>query len=313
VRRVLLLGKNGQLGWELQRSLSPLAELIALDRREVPAPSARFTGADAGQVLCGDLSLPDRLEATVRVLEPDVIVNAAAYTAVDQAETDEDAAHAINATAPGVLGRLCAEVGTWMVHYSSDYVFDGTGTEPWLETDATGPLSVYGKTKLEGEERIRASGCRHLILRTSWVYGARGANFAKTMLRLATEREVLRVIDDQIGAPTGADLLADVTAHALRGVANRAELGGTYHVAAKGETNWFEYARFVIEYARASGWSLKVARDGVCPVPTKAYPLPARRPGNSRLNCQKFEQAFSLHMPHWQDGVERLLGELAPE
>ena len=178
--------------------------------------------------------------------------------------------------------------------------------------DAVGPLSVYGKTKLEGEELIRASGCRHLILRTSWVYGARGENFAKTMLRLAAERETLRVIDDQIGAPTGADLLADVTAHALRGVVDRTDLVGTYHVAAKGETSWFEYARFVIESARAEGWTLKVTRDGVRPVPNSAYPLPARRPSNSRLNCKKFEKSFSLRMPHWQYGVERLLDELAP-
>lgn len=312
MRRVLLLGKNGQLGWELERSLAPLAELVALDRSDVPAASAGPGGEDTPQLLCGDLARLDRLEATVRALAPDVIVNAAAYTAVDKAETDEEAARAINATAPGVLGRLCAELGAWLIHYSTDYVFDGTGTTPWRETDTTGPLSVYGKTKLEGEERIRASGCRHLILRTSWVYGARGANFPKTMLRLAMEREALRVIDDQIGAPTGAELLADVTAHALRGAEARPDLGGTYHVAAKGETSWFEYARFVIERARSRGWSLKAARDGVCPVPTSAYPLPARRPGNSRLDCEKFEQAFALRMPHWQSGVERLLGELAP-
>lgn len=312
MRRILLLGKNGQLGWELQRSLAPLAELIALDRREVPAPSARLRGADARQFLCGDLGRLDRLETTIQVLAPDVIVNAAAYTSVDKAETDEDAARAINATAPGVLGRLCAELGALLVHYSTDYVFDGTGTEPWRETDAVGPLSVYGKTKLEGEELIRASGCRHLILRTSWVYGARGANFAKTMLRLAAEREALHVIDDQIGAPTGADLLADVTAHALRGVTGRNDLVGTYHVAAMGETSWFEYARFVIECALAKGWMLNVMSDGVRPVPNSAYPLPAQRPSNSRLNCKKFEKTFSLRMPHWQYGVERLLGELAP-
>jgi dTDP-4-dehydrorhamnose reductase len=311
VRRVLLLGKNGQLGWELQRALVPFAELIALDRREVPARSAGFEGTDARQLLCGDLSLLERLEATVRFLAPDVIVNAAAYTAVDKAETDEETARSINATAPGVLAKLCTELGAWLVHYSTDYVFNGTGSKPWQEADAIGPLGVYGKTKLEGEERIRASACRHLILRTSWVYGAHGANFAKTILRLASERETLRVVDDQIGAPTGADLLADVTAHALRGVADRPDLGGTYHVAAKGQTSWFEYARFVIECARESGWPLRVAPEGVFPVPTSAYSLPARRPSNSRLNCQKFEQAFTLRLPSWQYGVRRLLGELA--
>jgi dTDP-4-dehydrorhamnose reductase len=263
-------------------------------------------------VLCGDLGRLEELEATVRLLAPDVIVNAAAYTAVDKAETDEEGARAINAIAPGALARLCVELGAWMVHYSTDYVFDGTGTTPWRETDPTGPLSVYGKTKLEGEDRIRASGCRHIILRTSWVYGARGVNFAKTMLRLAAEREVLRVIDDQVGAPTGADLLADVTAHALRGVEARPDLGGTYHVAAKGETSWFEYARFVIDTARARGWTFKVSRGGVSPVPSGAYPLPARRPANSRLNCEKFKSAFSLRLPDWQHGVERLLVELSP-
>jgi dTDP-4-dehydrorhamnose reductase len=312
VRRILLLGKNGQLGWELQRSLAPLADLVALDRAETRAPGAGAGSADARPVLCGDLGRPEELEATVRVLAPDVIVNAAAYTAVDKAETDEEAARAINATAPGALARLCAELGAWMVHYSTDYVFDGTGTTPWRESDPTGPLSVYGKTKLDGEERIRASGCRHMILRTSWVYGARGVNFAKTILRLAAEREALRVIDDQVGAPTGADLLADVTAHALRGLEARPDLGGTYHVAAKGETSWFEYARFVIDTARARGWSLKVARNDVCPVPSSAYPLPARRPDNSRLNCERFESAFSLRLPSWQYGVERLLAELSP-
>ena len=312
MRRILLLGKNGQLGWELQRSLAPLAELVALDRDEVRAPSALPGSIDAQQVFRGDLSRLEELEATVRAVAPDVIVNAAAYTAVDKAETDVDSAHAINAAAPGVLARLCAELGAWMVHYSTDYVFDGTGTNPWREADPTGPLSVYGKTKLHGEEGIRASGCRHMILRTSWVYGARGANFAKTILRLAAEREELRVIDDQVGAPTGADLVADVTAHALRGVEARPDLGGTYHVAAKGETSWFEYARLVIDTAQARGWSLRVAREGVCPVPSSAYPLPARRPGNSRLNCEKFERAFSLRLPKWQDGVERLLAELSP-
>ena len=312
MRRILLLGRSGQLGWELQRSLAPLAELVALDRTETLAPCAGAGSADARPVLCGDLGRLEELEITVRVLAPDVIVNAAAYTAVDKAETDEEVARTINATAPGVLARLCAETGAWMIHYSTDYVFDGAGTNPWRETDPTGPLSVYGKTKLDGEERIRASGCRHMIFRTSWVYGARGVNFAKTMLRLAAEREALRVIDDQVGAPTGADLLADVTAHALRGVEASPDLGGTYHVAAKGETSWFEYARFVIDTARARGWSLKVARDGVCPVPSSAYPLPARRPGNSRLNCEKVERAFSLRMPDWQHGIERLLGELSP-
>lgn len=308
MKRILLLGKNGQLGWELQRSLAPLAELVALDRSVV----ADFPGAPiGGQPLCGDLAQLDRLEATVRALAPDVIVNAAAYTAVDRAESDETAARDVNALAPGRLAQLCRELDAWLVHYSTDYVFDGTGSSHWRETDPTGPLSAYGRTKLEGEQRIRASGCRSLILRTSWVYAAHGGNFAKTMLRLAAERDVIRVIDDQFGAPTGADLLADVTAHALRAALQRSDLIGTYHVAAKGETSWFGYARYLIESARTRGWTIKVAPDSVVPVPTAVYPLPARRPNNSRLDCEKFERAFSLQLPSWQFGVERLLGELA--
>lgn len=311
MRRILLLGKNGQVGWELQRSLAPLAQLIALDRAGASAASLGVDASVGELRLHGDLGRLESLTATIRALRPDVIVNAAAYTAVDKAESDVDVANAINATAPGILANLCAELGIWLIHFSTDYVFDGTKTAPWLETDPTCPLSVYGRTKLEGEERIRASGCQHLILRTGWVYGAHGANFAKAILRLATEREVLRVVDDQIGAPTGADLLADATAHALRGVTGLTGRLGTYHVAARGETSWFEYARFLIERARTSGWSLKVTQEGLCPTPSCEYPLPARRPSNSRLDCSKFEKTFSLRMPHWQHGVERLLRELA--
>ena len=308
--RILLLGKNGQLGWELQRSLAPLGDLIALDRAgaAVSSTGSRSTTAE----LCGDLARPEELQATVRVLKPDVIVNAAAYTAVDRAESEPDAARAINAEAPGGLATVCAELGARLVHYSTDYVFDGSGDRRWREDDPTGPLCVYGSTKLEGERRIRASGCRHLILRTSWVYAQRGTNFAKTMLRLARERDVLKVIDDQVGAPTGADLLADATAHAVKSLEAHPGLAGTYHVAAAGETSWFEYARFVVEGARARGWALKAAPEGIHPVPTAAYPTAARRPLNSRLDCARFEQAFGLRLPSWQFGVERLLDELAP-
>jgi dTDP-4-dehydrorhamnose reductase len=239
-----------------------------------------------------------------------VIVNAAAHTAVDKAESEPTLARAINATGPGVLAREAAALGAWLVHYSTDYVFDGSGNTPRREDAPTGPLSVYGQTKLEAEELIRGSGCKHLILRTSWVYAARGGNFARTMLRLAGERERLTVIDDQVGAPTGADLLADVSVHALRAAIADAKLAGTYHAVAAGETSWHGYARFVIEWARARGHAIKVAPEAIEPVPTTSFPTPAKRPLNSRLSCDKLNQAFGLRMPAWQAGVERMLTEV---
>jgi len=295
--KILLLGKGGQVGWELQRALAPLGELTALDF-DTPGP------------LKADFSKPDTLAATVRAVNPDVIVNAAAHTAVDKAEGEPALARAINATGPGVLAREAAALGAWLVHYSTDYVFDGSGTQPRTEDAPTGPLSVYGQTKLEAEELIRDSGCRHLILRTSWVYAARGGNFARTMLRLAGERERLTVIDDQVGAPTGADLLADVSVHALRAAMADPKLAGTYHAVAAGETSWHGYARFVIEWARARGQAIKVAPDAIEAVPTTAFPTPAKRPLNSRLSCDKLNQAFGLRMPPWQSGVERMLTEI---
>ncbi|WP_374265762.1 dTDP-4-dehydrorhamnose reductase [Zoogloea sp.] len=297
--KILLLGKNGQVGWELQRSLAPLGELIALDHDGAPG-------------LSGDFAHPESLAATVRAVAPDLIVNAAAHTAVDKAESEPGLARAINALAPGVLAREAAALGALLVHYSTDYVFDGRGTAPWVEDAPTGPLSVYGVTKLEGEEAIRASGCRHLIFRTSWVYAARGGNFAKTMLKLAAERDVLTIIDDQHGAPTGAELLADVTAHAARMTLANPDLAGTYHLAAGGETTWHGYARHVIEFARAKGQPIKVAPDAVRPVPTSAFPTPATRPANSRLDTRKLQQAFGLVLPDWRRGVERMLTEILP-
>ncbi|RZT95252.1 dTDP-4-dehydrorhamnose reductase [Rivibacter subsaxonicus] len=294
--KILLLGKSGQLGWELQRSLAPLGELIALDRHS--------------RDLQGDLGQPEALAATVQSVRPDVIVNAAAYTAVDKAESDAEQARAVNATAPGVLAREAARIGATLFHYSTDYVFDGSGSDARNEDAPTGPLNAYGRTKLEGEELVRASGCRHLILRTSWVHAARGGNFAKTMLRLAAERERLAVIDDQVGAPTGADLLADVSAHALLALARRPELAGTYHAAAAGQTSWHGYARFVVEWARANGQPIKVTSAAIEPVPTTAYPLPAPRPLNSRLDTRKLQAAFELRLPSWQQGVERMLAEV---
>ena len=293
--KILLLGKNGQVGWELQRSLSVLGELVALDRHSAP---------------CGDLSQPEALAQTVRALCPDVIVNAAAHTAVDKAESEAGLARTLNATAPALLAQAALDTGAWLVHYSTDYVFDGSGTRAWQEDDATGPLGVYGQTKRDGELAIAASGCRHLIFRTSWVYAARGGNFAKTMLRLAQERERLTVIDDQQGAPTGADLIADVTAHALRAAVQNPGLGGLYHLVAGGETTWHGYASHVIARARElrpdAAWTVAE----IAPVPTSAFPTPAARPLNSRLNTQKLQQAFGLHLPHWQHGVDRLLAEI---
>jgi dTDP-4-dehydrorhamnose reductase len=293
--RIVLFGKGGQVGWELQRSLSTLGELVALD----------FDSTDHH----ADFTRPAQLADTVRALRPDVIVNAAAHTAVDKAESEPDLAARINAEAPRVLAEQAAALGAWLVHYSTDYVFDGSGSAARAEEAATGPLSVYGRTKLDGENFICASGCRHLILRTSWVYAARGGNFARTMIRLAGERDALSVIDDQFGAPTGAEMLADVTAHALRAFSGNAVLGGTYHAVAGGETNWFEYARFVIEWARANGLQIKVAADAIRPVPTSGYPTPAQRPLNSRLDTGKLQRAFGLTLPHWQTGVRRMLME----
>jgi len=298
--KLLLLGRNGQVGWELQRSLAPLGELIALDRQ----------GDAGGQGLCGDLSRLDELAQTVRALRPDVIVNAAAHTAVDKAESEPDQARLLNALAPQVLAREAAQTGALLVHYSTDYVFDGSGSAARTETDATAPLSVYGSSKLEGEQLIQASGCRHLIFRTSWVYAARGGNFAKTMLRLAQEREALSVIDDQWGAPTGADLIADVTAHAIRQLQRQPGDQGLYHLVAGGETTWHAYASHVIARARelAPDRPWKVQR--IAAVPTSAFPTPAQRPHNSRLNTDRLQQTFGLRLPHWQAGVDRMLQEI---
>ena len=294
--KILLLGKGGQVGWELQRSLAPLGELTALD----------FDSADG---LCGDFSNLAGLAATVQKLAPDVIVNAAAYTAVDKAESEPELARTINALAPGVLADEAQRLGAWLVHYSTDYVFDGSGNKPWLESDVTSPLSVYGQTKLEGEQAVTRC-TKHLIFRTSWVYAARGANFAKTMLRLAKERDQLKVINDQIGAPTGADLLADVTALTLRSVQSQPELAGLYHLAAGGKTSWFDYANLVIEFARRAGQPIRMLSEAIEAIPTSAYPTPAQRPLNSQLDTQKLQAAFGLKLPEWQNGVERMLAEI---
>jgi dTDP-4-dehydrorhamnose reductase len=294
--KILLLGKNGQVGWELQRSLAPLGEIIALD--------------SDSQELCGDFTKLQGLAQTVRVVAPNLIVNASAHTAVDQAESESGLVRTINALAPAMLADEAKRCGAWLIHYSTDYVFDGSGEKPWLETDKTGPLNIYGSTKLESERYIQQSGCKHLIFRTSWVYGARGGNFAKTMLRLAQERDSLNIIDDQIGAPTGADLLADITAHAIRTAQLKPELSGLYHLVAAGETSWHGYASLVIEHARRAGIPLKVTADAIKPVPTSAFPTPAKRPLNSRLDTGKLQKNFGLNLPPWQNGVTRMLEEI---
>jgi dTDP-4-dehydrorhamnose reductase len=296
--KILLFGANGQVGWELQRSLSPLGELVALDRHSTE--------------LCGDLTDLNGIKDSVFRFGPDVIVNAAAYTAVDKAESDSETAQIVNAVAAGVLAAAATEAGAWLVHYSTDYVFDGSGTQAWIETDPTGPLNVYGKTKLEGEQRIASQCARHLIFRTSWVYAARGGNFAKTMLRLAQERETLNVINDQFGAPTGADLLADVTAQVISQVRRLPELAGIYHLAAGGETTWFNYAKYVIDQSINARAAPEIIVKSIHPVATSASPVAAQRPRNSRLNTAKLQKTFGLHLAPWQHGVVRMLAESSP-
>ncbi len=294
--KVLLFGMGGQVGWELQRSLSLLGQLIALD----------FDSADC----CGDFTNLQGLAATVQRVRPDVIVNAAAHNAVDKAESEPELAHTINALAPGVLAHEAAKLSALLVHYSTDYVFDGSGSRPWIEADTPSPLSVYGQTKLLGEQLIQVACPHHLIFRTSWVYAARGSNFAKTMLRLAQERERLTVIDDQFGAPTGADLLADVTAHAIRQVLLHPADAGLYHLVAGGETSWYGYAKHVIAHVERAHTAIEIVAKTVGPVPTSAFPTPAKRPHNSRLDTTKLKATFGLSLPKWQQGVERMLNEI---
>ena len=291
--KILLLGKNGQVGSELQRSLAPLGELLALDRSSTSH--------------CGDLNNLEGLVETVRVYGPDVVVNAAAYTAVDKAETDSQTAFLVNELAPEALSSVCAAIGAYLVHFSTDYVFDGSGQSPWLETDATAPLNVYGHSKLAGEKGIAKQGAKHVIFRTSWVYGTEGGNFAKTMLRLAQERDRMTVINDQYGAPTGAALLADVTALALQ--ASQPPTG-IYHLAAAGETTWYAYAEYVLAKAKQIKPSLNYAVRDFVAVPTSDFPTSAARPLNSRLNCSRLEQALQLKLPLWQAGVDAMLTKI---
>ncbi|EOI5726908.1 dTDP-4-dehydrorhamnose reductase [Cronobacter malonaticus] len=290
---IILFGKNGQVGWELQRALAPLGNLISLD----------FNSED----YCGDFSNPEGVAETVRRIKPDVIVNAAAHTAVDKAESEREFAQLLNATSVEAIAREAAKINAWLIHYSTDYVFPGTGETPWCESDATAPLNVYGETKLAGEQAVQRFCPNHLIFRTSWVYAGKGNNFAKTMLRLAKERESLSVINDQYGAPTGAELLADCTAHAIRVALTKPDVAGLYHLVASGVTTWYDFAALVFDQARKAGITLKLT--DLQPVPTSAYPTPARRPQNSRLNTMKFQQQFGLMLPQWDMGVKRMLEE----
>ena len=295
--RILLLGCNGQVGWELQRSLAPLGRVTALSRR----------GRDG---FGGDLNDPEALAATIQSVSPDVVVNAAAYTAVDLAESEPGQARAVNAHAPGRLALAAKEAGCWLVHFSTDYVFDGTGETSWREDDPKAPVNFYGQTKLEGEEAILRSGCRHLVFRTSWVYSAGGNNFIRTMLKLAAERDSLRVVDDQVGAPTGAELIADVVAHGIRAACRDEGLSGTYHLAAEGETSWWNYARRIVDAALRAGVPLKTDVDNVLPVSSSEFPTVAARPRNSRLDTTRLRNAFGLHLPRWHRGVSRAVEEI---
>ncbi|MBF0255110.1 MAG: dTDP-4-dehydrorhamnose reductase, partial [Gammaproteobacteria bacterium] len=294
--KILLLGKNGQLGWELQRALAPLGEIMALDQDRA------------------DFAHPETLAPLLDQLQPGLIVNAAAHTAVDKAESEPELAQRINADAVAELARWAARHRVWLIHYSTDYVFDGSASGWYLEDDATNPLSVYGKTKLAGEQAVAASGCQHLILRTSWVYASRGKNFAHTMLQLAASRDSLAVVADQWGAPTSAELLADVTALCLYRLRQEGEgagrLSGLYHLVAAGETSWCDYARFVLQQAQERGAQLKAGPEQVKAISTAEYPTPAQRPLNSRLSTAKLRQAFGLTLPDWRYHAARQIDEL---
>lgn len=293
----MLLGGNGQLGQELLRALSPLGAVVAATRSG--------TLPDGRACETADFNQPDSLTTLLDRVRPDVVVNAAAYTAVDRAEEDREAAWRVNAEAPGIIARWCAAAGVTLVHYSTDYVFDGLGTRPYREDDSTAPLGVYGASKLAGEEAIRAAGGRHLIFRTAWVYASHSANFLRTMLRVGAERDVMRVVADQVGTPTPAALIADVTAQALQ---HAGGLSGTWHLTANGETSWHGFAEAIFAEAVAAG---KLARaPKVEPITTADYPTPAKRPAYSHLNVTKLERDFGIALPRWQDGLKQVIAAL---
>jgi dTDP-4-dehydrorhamnose reductase len=317
--KILLLGANGQLGWQLRRSLCVVGEVTALHRGSAP--------------LSGDLARPEELGRSVDAVSPDVIVNAAAYTAVDRAETERDAAFAINASACSVLAQAAQRCGAWLIHYSTDYVFDGSGERPWRESDPTAPINVYGSSKLAGEHAIAQACERHLILRTSWVFDSWGQNFLKSILRAAARQDSLNVVSDQWGAPTRAALIADVTAHILGGLVMpgltrhpswraspaatwmpdqvRHDRSGIYHLAAAGATTWHEYAVLAVAHARECGMVLKASPESIGAIRSSEYPQAAARPGNSRLDTSRLRATFGINLPQWQDGVRAVVAELA--
>ena len=294
--KLLVTGSRGQVGWELARSLQPLGEVIALDRQRA------------------DLGDPAALRAIVEEIRPQVIVNAAAYTAVDKAEQDQATAQTINAQAPSILAEQAARNGALLVHYSTDYVFDGSKSQPYSEDDAPNPVNVYGHTKLEGERAIAAQGADWLVLRTSWVYSARGGNFPRTMLRLAQERDKLSVVNDQVGAPTSSRFIADATAQIVfRALAERKAgqfTSGVFHLTSAGETSWHGLAEAVIGGARARGAPIRIQQ--IAGIPGSQYPTPARRPMNSRLDLARVQSRFGVTPPDWRTGIELLLDELLP-
>lgn len=293
--KIVLLGKNGQVGWELQRALSPLGELIALDR--------------SSNEYCGDLTKPIDLARTIISIKPDVIVNAAAYTAVDKAEEEKELAQQVNGDAVKMIAKCAQEIGALLIHYSTDYVFSGVGTHFWNEDDKVSALNAYGRTKLSGEKYIQECCSNYLILRTSWVYSTFGHNFAKTILNLAKNKEKLSIINDQYGAPTSAELIADCTVIALMQTINNEDKCGIYHLVASGTTNWYEYSQLIIKEAKSNG--IKLALNKIDGIPAINYPLPARRPYNSRMNNEKFKKTFNVELPDWKVGIVRLIKELS--
>ncbi|MFA6121787.1 MAG: dTDP-4-dehydrorhamnose reductase [Sideroxydans sp.] len=290
MKTILLTGSNGQVGWELQRVLAPTTKVIALTREQL------------------DLSQSDAIRQAVRAHKPDIIINPAAYTAVDKAETEPDIAMVINGTAAGVMADEAKKLDALLIHYSTDYVFDGTKASPYIESDIPNPQSVYGKTKLAGEQAIQAVGCKHLILRTSWVYGVHGGNFVKTILRLAKERNELRIVADQYGAPTWARLLAESTAHIIGKYSE--DKSGVYHLTSSGRTNWHQFAEEIVRLARQYDDALKDKSLTIHPIATHEYPVPAKRPANSSLSTEKFCRTFGLELPRWEDELAECVRQL---
>jgi dTDP-4-dehydrorhamnose reductase len=295
--KILLFGPAGQVGWELGRSLASLGKVSTASRR----PGSNFE--------CDLLDI-EGMRRAVRNFEPDVIVNAAAYTAVDSAESEVDLARRVNAVAPGALAEEAARSEALLVHYSTDYVFDGSGQRPWSEEDTPDPINAYGRTKLEGEQLVRQAGCRHLLFRTSWVFAARGRNFLRTILRLAKEREQLSVVNDQFGAPTSAELIADATSQAIRHATSDRRLSGTWHLCASGETSWFDYARRIVSTARSNGVPIRLEESGLMPTSTADFGAVAARPRNSRLSTRKLRETFDINLPDWESCVDRAMTEI---